>query len=519
VEEDTFFHLLDKKFLGDDTMKTLLRNGKLLTLNHKDEYFENADVLICDDRIEKIDKKINLDYEIDKVIDCDGKLIMPGLINSHFHSDETFFKASYDNLPLEIWRLYSCPPMAYGPFAERLTYLRTMLGAIELVKAGITCVQDDVSDYPNPTVEGYSAICSAYEEIGMRANVSMSACDKEMCDHLPYARNIIPKEFQEKLAGSMRSEDIIDLYHEIIEKWNNHSNIKVILSTSAPQRCSDKHLLAIEKLSKEKNLPVHTHVLETRMQRVTGGEFYNKSIIKHIAELGIMSERLTIAHSVWVDDEDIELMSKSGVSVAHNPISNLKLGSGIAPLIKLLDAGVNVVLGTDGMNSNDELSIFEAMKFAALLPKVTNPDYRKWPSSSDIMKLAVNNPAKSLMRTDEIGCLDEGKKADIIILNLKNNTLFTPFNELKNHLVYCENGSSVETVISNGKVIMENKKLLTINEENILNEINTAMIEFKENLEKTKSENLKLFNYMEEIYWKGINQRLDISRFCSKTFW
>lgn len=500
-------------------LKILLKNGAILTLNRQDQYLNKGDLLINGDKIEKIAEYIEMDDSIGQVIDCQGKLIMPGLVNSHFHSDETFFKAAYDRLPLEIWRLLSCPPMAYGPFSERTLYLRTMLGAIEFIKCGVTCVQDDVSDYPQPSVAGYSAICSAYRDLGIRANVSMSACDREMCDHLPYAREMVPQEWQDKLAGSMSSEAIIELYHQIIEQWHNKGNIKVILSTSAPQRCSDAHLLAVEELARKKDLAVHTHILETRLQRVTGTEFYGKSIIKHIADLGIMSERMTIAHSVWVDDEDIELMAKAGVSIAHNPVSNLKLGSGLAPLIKLLEAGINVVLGTDGMNSNDELSIFETMKFASLLSRLTTPDYNKWPTAGKMLQLAVNNPAKSLRRTGEIGCLAEGKKADLLILNLKNNTLYTPFNELKNHLVYCENGSSVETVIVNGQLIMHNRKLLTIDEESILAEVQEHAAELKKSLQDTNRQNLALQPYMEAIYWKGMKQPLTINRFASRTFW
>ena len=147
-------------------MKLLLKGGKVLTLNEQDIIMNKGDVLVENDSIKEIGQNL-LVGQVDKVIDCTNKLVMPGLVNSHLHSDENMFKGLFDNLPLEMWMLYSCPPLAYGPFSERLIYLRTMIGAIEMVKSGITSVQDDVSECPNPTIDGYNAVFTAYEDIGL----------------------------------------------------------------------------------------------------------------------------------------------------------------------------------------------------------------------------------------------------------------------------------------------------------------------------------------------------------------
>jgi len=205
-------------------------------------------------------------------------------------------------------------------------------------------------------------------------------------------------------------------------------------------------------------------------------------------------------------------MGEAGVSVAHNPISNLKLGSGIMPLRKLLNAGVNVTLGTDGTSSNDSQNMFEVMKFTALLHKVTNPKYQEWPSSDEVLKMATHNAAFSTRRTQEIGSLEKGKKADMIILNLKNPA-FTPLHNIKNHLVYCENGRSVESVIIGGKLVMHNGKLLTVNEEEILGEIHDLMPDFKKKFQNTIKENERLFPYIDEIYWRCMKQNVGLNRF------
>ena len=233
-----------------------------------------------------------------------------------------------------------------------------------------------------------------------------------------------------------------------------------------------------------------------------------RSIVQHIEDIGFLTDRLTIIHGVWMDDEDMALIGNANASIAHNPVSNLKLGSGIMPLRKMLDHKVNVVLGTDGMSSNDGYSMFETMKFAALLQKVVDPDYKTWRSAKDILDLAIKTPAYSLRREDEIGALEPGKEADIIIINLKTEA-FTPLNDIYNHLVYCEDGSDVETVISGGKIIMENRKLLHVDEEALIEELQAMTQDFKDAFEKTKIMNAPLLDPVDKIYNKCVEQYKD----------
>ena len=180
-------------------MKILLKNAKILTFNDEDEILEHADLLIEGRKIEKIGK--GLEEKADKVIDCTGKLVMPGLVNSHLHSDENMFRGLFDNMPLEPWMLYSCPPLQYGPFAPRLIYLRTMIGAMEMVKKGITCVQDDVSECPKATVEGYDQVFQAYKDVGLKGNIAVNMGDRKFMDKLPYTRDCIPDKYHELLSS------------------------------------------------------------------------------------------------------------------------------------------------------------------------------------------------------------------------------------------------------------------------------------------------------------------------------
>ena len=487
-------------------MRILLKHAKIATFNEKNEILEDADLLIDGRKIKKIGHGVE-EYA-DKIIDCRGRLVMPGLVNSHLHSDENMFRGLFDNLPLEPWMLYSCPPLSYGPFSERLIYLRTMLGAMEMVKKGITCIQDDASECPKGTVEGYDQVFRAYRDIGLKGNVALNMGNRAYMDKLPYTYEFIPEKMQKELLAAGNPEEMLELYREIIRRGNGQEGMKVVCSTSAPQRCTDDYLMQALDLAQTYDLPMHTHILETRMQRATGPEFYGKSIVQHIKDLGFLTDRLTIIHGVWMDEEDMAVIGEAGATVAHNPVSNLKLGSGIMPLRKMVKNRVNVVLGTDGMSSNDGYSIFETMKFAALLQKVVDADYQTWLSAKDILDLAIKTPAKSLRREGEIGGLEEGKDADICIINLKTEA-FTPLNDIYKHLVYCEDGSDVETVISAGQILMENRKLLNVDENALLEELQGMTKEFKERYKKSVKDNEVLLPYIQQIYDKCISQFKD----------
>lgn len=482
-------------------MRILLKNAKIITFNQKDEILDHADILIEGDKIKKTG--YNLQEEVDRILDCTGKLILPGLVNSHLHSDENMFRGLFDNMPLEPWMLYSCPPLDYGPFSERLIYLRTMIGAMEMVKKGITCVQDDVSECPKATLEGYDQVFSAYRDIGLKGNIAVNMGDRKYMDKLPFTRDYIPEKYHSQLSGQPDQNEMLKLYEEVIRKWNKKEGMKVVFSTSAPQRCSDDYLMKALDMAQKYDLPMHTHILETRMQRVTGTEFYGKSIVQHIKDLGFLTDRLTIIHGVWMDEKDMELIGEAKASVAHNPVSNLKLGSGIMPLRKMISHNVNVVLGTDGMSSNDGYSMFETMKFAALLQKVVDADYETWQDAKSILKLAIQTPAHSLRR-DEIGSLEPGKSADLCIINMKTEA-FTPLNNIYNHLVYCEDGSDVETVIVAGKILMEDRKLLNVDEKSLIEELHGMTEEFKERFKITVEKNEILLPFVHKIYEKCID--------------
>ena len=500
----------------ENIRRKLLKNALVMTLNERDEILENCDLLIEDDLISEIGRGLN-PQPGDQVIDCTGKLVMPGLVNAHLHSQENLFKGYLDNLPLEIWMLYTYPPLAYGPISHRLIYLRTMLAAIGMLKSGVTSVQDDFHEIPFATLEGESAAIQAYVDAGLRANVSMTETTKHLCDMIPYLREIFPKEVQDSIPNSRGSDEIYHTQEEIIQAWNGKEDVKIVISTGAPQRCDIAHLQRMFRLAEQYDLPYHIHICETRAQRVTGHEFYGSTIAQFAESVGILAPRTTIAHNIWVDEKDLEVYARTGINAVHNTVSNLKLCSGVMPIIKLREAGVNVCLGTDGMSSNDSYNIFEVIKTTALLHKVTQPDFTKAPTSGEVLQMATKNAARSLMRSDEIGSLEEGKKADLLILDLTTDAfgpLTTPEN-LKNHLVYCENGTSIEKSIIRGKIVIDGHKIVSIDEKALLAELRSLMPAFWEDYKKTKAASDKLVSYLREMYWKCINHPDPMWRFTA----
>ena len=252
-----------------------------------------------------------------------------------------------------------------------------------------------------------------------------------------------------------------------------------MLAPSAPQRCTPELMQAVNALALEWQVPFHTHIVETKVQGVTGPAMYGKSLMRYMADLGLMHPGTTIAHSIWVSPDDIALMGEAGVSVVHNTISNQKLGAGVAPVRQLLSAGVNVALGSDGISTNDTPRMFDVMHACGLIHKVTTPDYTQWLSSAEVLHACTLAGARSALIGHETGSLEAGKKADLLVINL-DTVCFTPRHDILNHLVYSENGSSIEKVMVNGEIVVENGRLTRIDEKALLAELRSLMPAFND---------------------------------------
>lgn len=495
-------------------MRLLFRNATLLSMDkiHGATPF-TGDLLVEGNRISAIGTELPLPPET-RVIEASGKLLMPGLVNAHLHSSETFFKGRYQGTPLEIWMLYSYPILMKDPISERLLYLRSLLTAMESLKAGVTTLVDDFFDPPGFEAGRLKLVYDAYDHAGIRANVSHCVIDKHVFDTMPYLREIMPADLQAEVDGpSINTADYMAYCRDIFASQHGRAGrLGFMVSASAPQRCSVELMQACVALAQDKGVPYHTHVLETKTQAVTGPEFYGRSLIRYMHDLGLLTPNTTIAHSIWVSDDDMALMGAAGCSVAHNAVSNLKLGSGIAPVRRLLDAGVHVGLGTDGLSSNDTARIFDVMRFAALLHDIAAPDTDGWMTAAEVLRSATIEGARTAMLDEVTGSLEVGKRADLIMLDISGYD-YMPMNRLDHHLVYCENGSNIRMVVVNGEITVEDGRLLTVDEKEIFAELRELLPAYMSEHAELERLNARFEPYMREMYRRATIQDIGMNRY------
>ena len=481
----------------------LIKGARVLTMDATGTEYDNADILIRGSRIEAVGHGLALPSGEGRAIDGTGRLVMPGLINGHLHSPGNFMKGATDDAPLEIFMLYEVPPLGDQPESSRLFYLRTLLGAVEMLKLGTTSVHDDAFFNPVPTTENIDAVMQAYADAGIRATVALDQPNIVEYDKYPYLFDLLPDEVRRKMEAAPLQTDaeLLQIYRDFIARWHGRDGgrLSCSVSCSAPQRVTVPYLEALTDLSRSRDLPFNIHILETKLQRVLGEVKHGKSLIRYVHDLGLLDERKMVIHSIWVDRSDVELMASAGCTVAHNPISNLKIGSGIMPFRTLRDAGIPICLGTDEASVDDTANIWGVAKAAGLVHKITEPDYRRWPTAGEILDCLIGGGARALRQQDRIGKVAPGFEADLILLDL-HTIAFTPLNDLRRQLTFAENGSSVVMTMVRGKVVYEDGKVTGIDEAALLAEIREITREYAVGFERIRTHARLLEPYYRDMY-------------------
>ncbi len=428
----------------------LITNGVVVTMDSGEAVIANGAVAISGDRIIDIGPKEKFsDCLATKVIDAKNGIIMPGLINTHTHASMTCFRGLADDLPLMTWlNDYIFPAEA------KLNYEKVKTGALlacaEMVLSGTTCFAD-MYLFEN-------AVAEAAVQTGMRAVVG-----EVLYDFPSPSYGLIEQGFA---------------YTEnLIKKWKGDSLITVAVEPHSPYLCAPDLLIKAGELSKKYEVPLIIHVAETQTEVNTLFERYGKTPIAHLAGIGVLSPLLLACHCVVLTDKDIELLASFDVKVSHNPESNMKLASGIAPVPQLMNAGVCVGLGTDGCTSNNNIDMFLEMDTAAKIHKVNTLDPTVMDAKT-VLKMATIDAARALGLDKLTGSLVPGKKADVIIIDT-NKPHLTPMYNLYSHLVYAAGGNDVDTSIINGRVVMENRQLLTLDISKIMADVNQIAEEIK----------------------------------------
>lgn len=462
----------------------IVAGGHVVTGDPADTRHERADVVVRGDRIVAIGPDAGAGHDdsdpsIER-IDASNAVVMPGLINAHLHSNEGFEQGAYDNLPLEPWLLQSYPPFGFPLLDEEDYYLRTMVAAVESIRAGVTTVQDDYVHMPG-TPEAQDAAIRAYLDAGLRAWVTVDLWDVGLLDCLPYAREVIPEALQREIEAlpPTSTEEQIGLFQRHYETWHGRDGrIRVIIAPCGPQRCSPDTLREIGRLSEALDIPVHSHTLETRLQAVQAQQLWGKTVVEFLGDMGLLGPRLAIVHGIWLTDRDIALLGDHGCTVVHNPLSNLKLGSGVCPVRKLLDAGVNVALGTDGLATSDTADLIEAIRTASLIHKTGTPDYDRWVSAAEVFRMATLGGARSSLMDREVGSLEAGKKADLILLD-RDAWGMIPLGDPVRQLAFSVTSEAVTTSIVDGRVVMRDRNILSFDEAAMRRRVREAAERFR----------------------------------------
>lgn len=383
-------------------------------------------------------------FREDKVIDGQDRLVIPGLINCHTHSYMAFMRNVADDLSFMDWLFGTIDPIEQQ-MTDEDTYWGACLAIIEMVKSGTTCFNDMQMNIHQTT--------RAVKESGMRAVIS---------------RGLIGSGHDE--AGQMRLRQA----YEERDAAKDCDRLSFMLGPHAPYTCDDEFMRVVSEEAKKNGMRIHVHLSESVSEIEQIREKYGLTPIEMADRNGLFDVPAIAAHCVQVTDEDIAILKGKKVSVVTNPASNMKLGNGFAPIGKMVEMGVNVCLGTDGAASNNSLNMFRELGLLTLIHKGVN----KTPqciSAREGFRIATINGAKALGLEEETGSIEAGKKADLAILDLNTPSL-TPRNNLIAGLSYSANGSEVETVIIDGKIVMEDRKVLTMDEELVYKKINEIIV-------------------------------------------
>jgi 5-methylthioadenosine/S-adenosylhomocysteine deaminase len=436
-----------------------------------------------------------------EVIDASGLLITAGLVNGHTHSHENFTKGRYENLPLEVWMNYVRPPDPV-PFTARQVYLRTMIGIIEALRTGTTTVVDDINISPVLVPAHIEAVLQAYEDSGIRALVGPGLFDMPFFKTTPYIEEVFPRETIEALTGKPRTPAEVALTHVAGLMRDRHPRdrrVGMIVSPSAPQRCSQAFLMRLRKLADDYDLPIIIHVQETRLQVVTGQAFYGCTMIEYLDRVGFLRPGVTIIHGVWLNPREIEIIARSGATVQHNPTSNFSLGSGLCPVRALLDAGVNVSLGTDACGSSVTMSMLKAVNSTALVQKLRDADYARWIGAAEAWRAGTVGGAKALGLGDRLGTLAPGMLADLTGYRLAAYP-FRPLNDPLRQLVYAETGADLDLVLVDGEPVMRGGRFVRFDEAALLAEVEDAHAALLPHLDAADASVVAMKAGYDEIY-------------------
>jgi 5-methylthioadenosine/S-adenosylhomocysteine deaminase len=423
-----------------------IQNALILT----EQGYNTLDVQIAADRITAIAPNLPV---IGEAVDGSNKLLLPGFVNAHTHSPELWQRGRIPPLPLELWLFELYSPKSLQP--EQI-YLSALATAVETLLSGGTTLVDHLLLIPGREQETIAAAVRAYQQVGIRAFIAPLVHDQALPTSLPSNGQGTAQDPQRQTKATL------DLLEEAVLEYHcPDRGIYLMVAPTGLQLCSDTLVEKGIELSERYQLCRHTHLLETRAQKILAQEKYGCSAVEHLKHLEFLSPQTSLAHCVWLDDADIDILAATSATVVHNPLSNLRLGSGIAPVLKFRQAGVNVCFGCDGSASNDAQDVLEAIKIGTILHNTTDLDYRHWITPYEAIQMASLGGAKGLGLDQQMGRIAIDHKADLVLYDLTSLSLL-PRSDPLGLLVLGRPTQAIDSAWVNGQRIIADGAIKTV---------------------------------------------------------
>ncbi|MDF2617536.1 MAG: hydroxyatrazine ethylaminohydrolase [Xanthobacteraceae bacterium] len=431
-----------------------------------------ADLLIEDGRIAAIVVPGEVLPDEAEHVDATDRLITPGLVNAHTHSHLAIAKGVSRSWTLEL-HLHNGPWTGGGQNLDD-RHLLAQASAAEMLLKGCTACYDLVLELPTPSPDGMFATAAGYLDAGMRAVVTPMLADRTFWQAIPGLRDSLPESAQASVdAIRLASSDVsLAACERILAEWpHDRAMVRPGLAPTIPLHCSDEFWRGARALADRFGAPMHAHLAESKIQAISGRARYGASLTAHLDRLGILGPDFTAAHGIWLDADDLAILARNGASVAHNPSSNFRLGSGIANVPAMVAAGVQVGLGSDACSCSDHQNLFEVMRLACYLSRTASFDPDDWLTPGDVFDMATRGSAQALGMQDIIGDIRVGLAADLVFLDL-GTVNFTPLNDALYQLVFAEEGRSITRVMIGGRTVVEDGRLTTIDYPALRNRLN-----------------------------------------------
>ena len=404
-----------------------------------------------------------------RVIDAAGLIVLPGMGNAHTHAHGSLARSRVGSWTLEDLLIHA--PANSGFRSAEDEYLSAAIGAIEMLKTGCTSAYDLYIAVPAITDETFEAVVRAYTDVGVRVVLAPAVADVVFYQTVPGLMDLLPADLRRTVQDIQPSptKGLLELTERAIRRWHGSAEgrVRVAVAPTIPNQATDELLDGGASLCREYGVGFHTHLAESKVQVIESRRRWGKSIVARLRDHRVLGPGFVGAHSVWLDDDDVRMLADAGAAVAHNPGSNLRLGVGIAPVREMLDRGVAVGLGTDGSTCSDNQNLFEALRFAASLSTLRFPhETARWLDADTVWGLATRGSARVVGQAADLGVLAPGRKADLVMLRA-DSIFLRPLADLVKALVYAETGASVDTVLVDGRVVLEGGRVTTVDEARI----------------------------------------------------